>query len=71
MQTHPDQEEPIYEHQKEINEKWNALTSKVSLIILVKKENLVRIANHFGLKLACAVAETKLKSGNFGYRKER
>ena len=31
MMTHPDQEEPIYEHQREINEMWNALTAKVSL----------------------------------------
>lgn len=28
MMTHPDQEEPIYEHQREINEMWNALTAK-------------------------------------------
>ncbi|KAL3872184.1 hypothetical protein ACJMK2_040130 [Sinanodonta woodiana] len=28
MMTHPDQSESIYEHQKEINEMWNELTSK-------------------------------------------
>jgi spectrin alpha len=28
MQTHPDQAESIYEHQKEINDRWNLLTQK-------------------------------------------
>jgi spectrin alpha len=28
MQTHPDQAQSIYDHQKEINERWNDLTSK-------------------------------------------
>jgi len=28
MQTHPDQAQSIYEHQQEINERWNALTKK-------------------------------------------
>lgn len=30
MNTHPDQAQSIYEHQKEINERWNLLTGKVS-----------------------------------------
>ena len=30
MQTHPEQADQIYEHQKEINERWNTLTAKVS-----------------------------------------
>jgi len=29
MQTHPDQAQSIYDHQKEINESWNALTTMV------------------------------------------
>ena len=29
MKTHPDQHQSIYEHQKEINERWNTLTAKV------------------------------------------
>ena len=28
MQTHPDQAQSLYEHQHEINERWNALTKK-------------------------------------------
>ncbi|XP_062606729.1 spectrin alpha chain-like isoform X6 [Saccostrea cucullata] len=28
MQTHPDQAEQIYEHQRDINEQWNTLTQK-------------------------------------------
>lgn len=28
MQTHPDQAQSIYEHQKDINEAWNTLTAK-------------------------------------------
>lgn len=28
MQTHPDQAQSIFEHQKEINERWNELTAK-------------------------------------------
>ncbi|KAK3088368.1 hypothetical protein FSP39_018301 [Pinctada imbricata] len=28
MQTHPDQAEQVYEHQREINEMWNTLTAK-------------------------------------------
>ena len=28
MQTHPDQAQSIYEHQKDINEAWNQLTAK-------------------------------------------
>lgn len=28
MQTHPDQAQSIYDHQKEINERWNDLTQK-------------------------------------------
>ena len=28
MQTHPDQAQSIFEHQKEINERWNDLTAK-------------------------------------------
>lgn len=28
MQTHPEQAEQIYEHQKQINEQWNTLTAK-------------------------------------------
>lgn len=31
MQTHPDQAEQIYEHQRDINEQWNTLTQKVCL----------------------------------------
>jgi spectrin alpha len=29
MNTHPEQAQSIYEHQKDINERWNALTQKV------------------------------------------
>jgi spectrin alpha len=28
MQTHPDQAQSIYDHQREINDKWNGLTKK-------------------------------------------
>lgn len=28
MQTHPDQAQSIYDHQREINDQWNALTQK-------------------------------------------
>ena len=30
MQTHPDQAQSIYDHQKEINERWNQLTQKAT-----------------------------------------
>ena len=35
MMTHPDQSQNIYDHQKEINERWNNLTEKVSLPFLL------------------------------------
>ena len=30
MNTHPDQAQSIYEHQKEITDRWNLLTAKVT-----------------------------------------
>ena len=32
MQTHPEQAEQIYEHQKLINEQWNTLTARVNIL---------------------------------------
>lgn len=34
METHADQAESIYEHQTEINEMWNELTTKVNMLSL-------------------------------------
>lgn len=36
MQTHPDQAEQIYEHQRDINEQWNTLTQKVGPISMLR-----------------------------------
>ena len=41
MQTHPDQAQSIYEHQKEINDRWNLLTQKVGVDGWQRVHNLV------------------------------
>lgn len=41
MMTHPDQGENIYQHQKEINEMWNGLTTKVSHAVLTHLDGYV------------------------------
>ena len=36
MQTHPDQAQFIFDHQKEINDRWNELTQKVGIFTMIQ-----------------------------------
>lgn len=53
MQTHPEQAEQIYEHQRQINEQWNTLTARVSnslfnkhMLFNIPKNHLKRQTKH-------------------------
>ena len=57
MQTHPDQAQSIYDHQREINDRWNGLTKKADArkAKLLDSYDLQRFLNDFRSEYYCLI----------------